>query len=214
MYNVPRISPKKYFIFCLSFLITPTLYPYFDGVSLFSSHSSSSPNNNASSCPYNHGYNSATVINNVEIKETDQLSAQWLLEKSLEGPIEELHIVKKNRGYYEQLLKNHLYKLYQKRATQSGFTGKTFISSACLTGFFLVFTGAVSCPITSDLIAEHYSADPYPFALIPALIAMVGPLGVSTGLYNCYQAIAHYHDRIDNRIAQYEHLLKRVQAMA
>lgn len=188
--------------------ISPT-QSFFDSVSL------TAPNNNQSSsnhheCCASHHY--SPIINNIEVKQTDPLSLQWLYQKASEGPIEELDMVKKNRGFYEQLLKNHIQKLLQKRAANRYFTSNGFIKSVLFGTFFALWSGVVSYPVFKDLYHDHIDTTGHTFPILPALMASFGPLGLAKSFYDI---IANkYLSRINERIERDQRLLSRIQAMS
>lgn len=196
---------------CFSFLLATPVYSYFDRISLTSPSSSQS---DATHDTYTHYHDhSSTTVNHIEVKDTDQLTLVWLLQKSHEGPIEELHMVRKNRGFYEHLLKQHIYSLYQQKAANNRFSSNAFFSCACLMAFCTFFAVKISYPIAQDIFSDYQDIHPHPFVIVPALVALAGPLGMLGSGIAGIKAFFGYQDSLDERIQEAQNLLNRLQAM-
>lgn len=213
MYN-SRFSASTYntsALLCLSLLVATPAYSYFNGVSL--NRPSHSETDSAYDSYTHYHDNSSTIINHVEIRETDPLTLEWLFQKAKEGAIEELYIVRKNRGFYEQLLKKYIQNLHQQKVANYRFSSNRFVGCACLMAFFTFFTAKISYPIAQDILRDYQDIHAHPFALLPAVVALVGPTGLLGSSIGCIRSIIGYQDSIDSQIQEANNLLTRLQAM-
>ena len=111
-------------------------------------------------------------------------------------------------------MKTHIQKLYQKKAANRYFTSRAFLSSMMLTACFALWTGVVSSSIAEEIVDDYNDNSGHPFAIIPAFIALIGPVGLLGSTYAGFNNVINYQSNIDARIARDLNLLECLQMMA